>query len=265
MSEQASEKTPESGGQKALEDIQPEHGAMVRPQGTPTVLGPQINPFWSESARDEAILRACRPAHLPQESQEAFPPQVSSVSPPREPAEAFRVMMNNLMRENAGLWTEREAEMASQNMWRQQPCSYGPQQSWLGSVLGEGLGHERRAVREFMEVMKASLTAAPKDPGLLGPLALPADVGSGVFFPRHDVGPSGGYGSLTKGSLLEMFKHGLGWGPLGCTSISRRNGVWQRLGRSVKPQLVLGSGSKSAGGRFCRREGGGCVGKRGCW
>ena len=65
MSENTSEKTPDSARPKALEDIQPEHGALARPVGPPVSLGPQVNPFWSESMRDEAILRACRPAHLP--------------------------------------------------------------------------------------------------------------------------------------------------------------------------------------------------------
>lgn len=204
MSEPPSERTPESGGQKALEDIQPEHGALVLPQGAPVSLGPQINPFWSETARDEAILRACRPAHLPQESQEG-PSQVPSVSPPREPSEALKVMMSGLLQENARLWSEREAFAASQNAWRQQASSYGPPQSWLGNVLGEGMGHERNAMSALMEVMRSSWNAPQKDRGLLGALANPPEYGHGGFFPRHDQGFPGGCGAMAKGSLMELF------------------------------------------------------------
>lgn len=54
MSEEASlEKTPESGEIRALEDIPASAGAMTRPVGQPTVLGPaNWNPFWSEGLKD---------------------------------------------------------------------------------------------------------------------------------------------------------------------------------------------------------------------
>ena len=70
MSDDASlERTPESGGVKAIEDVPPSAGVIARPEGPPTVLGPaNWNPFWSEGMRDEAILRAIRPIDLPSEA-----------------------------------------------------------------------------------------------------------------------------------------------------------------------------------------------------
>ena len=102
-----SEKTPDSS-QKALEDIRPEHGALARPVGPPTTLGPAINPFWSESAREEAILRACRPAHLPSSADDP-PPQVyqqamTSVSPQRDIPDAVKAMVQSLVQENSRLY-----------------------------------------------------------------------------------------------------------------------------------------------------------------
>ena len=78
MSEGAtSERTPESGGLRAIEDAGPADGVMALPAGPPVVLGPENwNPFWSESVRDEAVLRAIRPADLPQESLELQPVEV---------------------------------------------------------------------------------------------------------------------------------------------------------------------------------------------
>ena len=109
MSERSSEKTPESGGVKALEDIRPKHGALTVPSGPPVTLGPEVNHFWSESARDEAILRACRPTHLPKELPDSFAPAPTSVSPPRDAPDAVRAMVQGLVQENARLWSEREA------------------------------------------------------------------------------------------------------------------------------------------------------------
>ena len=61
-----SEKTPESNGLRAIEDVPASEGVLVRPTGPPVVLSPaNWNPFWSEEMRDEAILRAIRPADLP--------------------------------------------------------------------------------------------------------------------------------------------------------------------------------------------------------
>ena len=81
----ASERTPESGGMRAIEDAGPSSGVMARPSGPPTVVGPaNCNPFWSKGMRDEAILRAIRPADLPQESPELMPVEPTGLSPPRE-------------------------------------------------------------------------------------------------------------------------------------------------------------------------------------
>lgn len=214
MSENSSARTPESG-QKALEDIQPEHGALVRPAGPPVSLGPNINPFWSESAREEALLRACRPAHLPREGQETTPPPTSSFSPQRDPPEAFRAMMQSLWQENARLWSEREA-FVNQGMWRQQAGSYGPQQSWLGNVLGEGLGHERSGMGAMMEVMKSTFGsgAVPRERGMLGALSAPVESSGGGIFQRQDPGVLHGLGSLSRGSLMEFFNMVSGGGPM---------------------------------------------------
>ena len=209
-----SERTPESGGKKALEDIQPDHGALVGPTGPPVSLSPQINPFWSESAREEAILRACRPAHLPREGQDTIPCQATTTSPPREPHEAFRAMVGGLLQENARLWTEREA-FANQGAWRQHPSAYSAQQTWLGNVMGDGVNQERNMMQAMMEVMKSSVGSvmSPKDRGLLGALANPVEHGgSGLFprhdsgfFARHDPGVPAGHGPMHRGSLMEFF------------------------------------------------------------
>ena len=134
MSEHTSERTPESNGPRAIEDIQPEHGALVRPSGPPTTLGPQaqVNPFWSETQRDEAILRACRPSHLCREIPEVAPPSVTAVSPPREAPDAVGMMVHGLLQENARLWSERE--VAGPGGWGQHVMPFGSQQSMLGGV-----------------------------------------------------------------------------------------------------------------------------------
>ena len=69
-----SEKTPESVEVKALEDLKAEHRALRscvesgEPSGRPASygLGPDgaMNPFWSETAREEALLRPMRPLEL---------------------------------------------------------------------------------------------------------------------------------------------------------------------------------------------------------
>ena len=105
MSEERSEQTPESDvGRPALEDIGPEQGAVVSADGKHLTQSPMpvLNPFWSESARDEALLRALRPEHLPPESSEELLP-VSVPSPPREEGEAVRRLIQGLVQENARL------------------------------------------------------------------------------------------------------------------------------------------------------------------
>lgn len=71
--------TPQSNeGLKALEDLRPEHGAIVptSPSGPPRVLGPsrsgggvEVNAFWSERVQNDAVLRSMRPAALPDEGE----------------------------------------------------------------------------------------------------------------------------------------------------------------------------------------------------
>ena len=65
MSDEAtSEKTPESGV-RAIEDVRPNDGVMMRPTGPPTVLGPSNwNPFWSEGMSDSTCRLASDPAGI---------------------------------------------------------------------------------------------------------------------------------------------------------------------------------------------------------
>ena len=84
MSEGAtSELTPEFGGLRAIEDAGPSDGILARLTGPPVVLGPENwNPFWLESVRDEAVLRAIRPVDLPpQQSLELLPAEGQGISP----------------------------------------------------------------------------------------------------------------------------------------------------------------------------------------
>ena len=175
MSENASEKTPESGGPRAIEDIRPDHGALMRPQGPPVVLAPsvQVNPFWSESARDEAILRACRPTHLPSEVPEpAQHVAAPVVSPPRESQEAVRRMMQGLLQENAKLWSEREMFASGHGNWGHAHGHFGFQQPHLGSLLGEQQGPMRNPLGPMFEAVKSMWGPMfqQQDRGLLGPL-----------------------------------------------------------------------------------------------
>ena len=88
------ESAREEGGTLALEDAPPEAGVValvsqeLLPVGPPTSYGPQrreesrkkdgkgfgghpvpqVNPFWSQTMKDEAMLRAMRPTSLPQSS-----------------------------------------------------------------------------------------------------------------------------------------------------------------------------------------------------
>lgn len=139
MSEEASlEKTPESGGVRALEDIPASAGALVQPAGPPTVLGPaNWNPFWSEGWKDEAILRAIRPLDLPSDSTELLPGETPNTSPPRERQEAVKAFVQSLISENARLWSEREA-------WSQSSGSWGHQPPWSRMVVS---GTKLRGVR----------------------------------------------------------------------------------------------------------------------
>ena len=95
MSEEVSEKTPDSGGPRAIEAAGPKDGALARPTAPPVVFRPEaVNPFWSERFQDEAALRALRPADLPsQEPSELLPDPV--VSPPRDGSDV-RVLIQGL-------------------------------------------------------------------------------------------------------------------------------------------------------------------------
>ena len=88
------ESAKEEAGNLALEDAPPEAGIVavisqeMVPRGPPTTYGPHrreesrkkdgkgvgghpaplVNPFWSQTMKDEAMLRAMRPSSLPQGS-----------------------------------------------------------------------------------------------------------------------------------------------------------------------------------------------------
>ena len=53
------------------------------PEGAPQALGPQMNPFWSQRACDEAMLKAMRPSTLP-EDQGGDAQVACTASPPRQ-------------------------------------------------------------------------------------------------------------------------------------------------------------------------------------
>lgn len=95
---------------RAIEDAGPADGVLVRPSGPPVVLGPENwNAAWSEAARDEAVLRAIRPADLRQESPELLPVGGPQTSPPRDGPETMRAFIQGLVAENARLWSERDS------------------------------------------------------------------------------------------------------------------------------------------------------------
>ena len=77
------------------------------PEGPPQVLGPgDLNPFWSEKAKEEAVLKAMRPSSLPEPGNDD-PGAGSSWSPQRE-AWAVETMMRGVAEENGRLWQELE-------------------------------------------------------------------------------------------------------------------------------------------------------------
>ena len=97
------ESAKEDQGVLAIEDIAAKEGALVAvtgellPYGPPTTYGPQrreesrkkdgkghgtsrpveVNPFWSQTVKDEAMLRAMRPAGLPETSTSSTRPMAS--------------------------------------------------------------------------------------------------------------------------------------------------------------------------------------------
>ena len=71
------------------------------PEGAPQALGPQMNPFWSQRACDEAMLKAMRPSTLP-ENQGGDTQVAAQASPPREITGAE--LVKGVVEENARLW-----------------------------------------------------------------------------------------------------------------------------------------------------------------
>ena len=66
LKEEGSERTPESLDQKAIEDAKPEVSQELVPQGPPKAYALLVpNPWWSEKAKQETMLRALRPSTLP--------------------------------------------------------------------------------------------------------------------------------------------------------------------------------------------------------
>ena len=156
MSEEASERTPECGGLKAIEDAGPSDGLM-RPSGPPVVLGPAaVNPFWSERFQDEAVLRALRPADLPVEPPELLPD--SALSPPKEGVEAFRTFLRGLMSENARLWTERESWAAGQGNhgWGNPSLAFNHPPPWVYGMMSEGQQREKNMMDSLLEALRSS-------------------------------------------------------------------------------------------------------------
>ena len=243
-----SEKTPDSS-QKALEDIRPEHGALTGPVGPPTALGPAINPFWSESAREEALLRACRPAHLPSSAEDPTPQvhqqAVASVSPQRDIPDAVKAMVQSLVQENSRLWSEREFFAAGQGGWHAAPGAFGGQPPWMGGPMT--VGHPQESMMgAMMEMMKASFSQAtqPRGGGLLGPLT-GGDRGGFLSSGGQDHG-QGIFGGFPKGNLMDLFNLVSGGGRSGGTfSAGGMDG-----GRGMMGQPVTGRSSEGSGRSF---------------
>ena len=211
MSEDPSEKTPNSGGVRAIEDVGPQDGVMMRPSGPPRVLGPElVNPFWSESVREEALLRAIRPTDLPpQESPELMPAGTPNVSPPRE-SDAVRAVIQGLMAENAKLWMEKDAMTPHQmdSHMGYMPSWVPQQQMGMGSGF-QGHQQEKNMLAAMFDAMRMSMgnTEFSKGKGLLGPLSGNGDRGGlpGLVCPPGDYGGFERHWSGPKASLMEVF------------------------------------------------------------
>ena len=209
MSEEALERTPESGGLKAIEDAGPSDGVM-RPSGPPVVLGPAaVNPFWSERFQDEAVLRALRPADLPVESPELLPD--SALSPPKEGVEAFRTFLRGLMSENARLWTERESWAAGQGNhgWGNPSLAFNHPPPWVYGMMSEGQQREKNMMDSLLEALRSSWVSSGhgEQKGLLGPLSSGGDCGGrgAVHGLSGDQGGLHGHLGGPRASLMEVF------------------------------------------------------------
>ena len=190
-----SERTPESPNMPAIEDIPASAGALTCPKGPPTVLSPENwNPFWSEGLRDEAILRAIRPADLFSESTELLPGGTPTTSPPRDVPDAFKAVLQGLMSENARLWTERESwgQHHMNQRWGPFPNTMSQPNAW-GSMWGT-------------MSMPPSTTCSPMEGGLLGALVGGGSRGgqAGSYAYSGEFGTSG-QRSTPKTSLMEVF------------------------------------------------------------
>ena len=113
----------EESGALALEDVPSDLGTMVvasremMPVGQPVSYGPQrreesrkkdgkgfggavaplVNPFWSQTMKDEAMLRAMRPTSLPQSSAPSMGETTNDDSVGMELKEVKAVMAQNSM------------------------------------------------------------------------------------------------------------------------------------------------------------------------
>ena len=111
-------------------------------------------------------------------------------------------MVQGLMQENAGLWSEREAMTAFQGGW-----SHGSQFPWPQGGWGDGQAQGKGPMGVVMEALRSSMgsSSAHKDKGMLGALGLPGErFGSGAPS-YYEQGMFGGPPSVSRGNLMELF------------------------------------------------------------
>ncbi|CAJ1345176.1 unnamed protein product [Effrenium voratum] len=88
--------------------VAPASGGCTPPRGSPVVYGPvgrgscDVNPFWSQSTKEEVILQATRPSSLP----EPIPTEAEvQISPPREGLD-WDLALTSIVEENLRLRKE---------------------------------------------------------------------------------------------------------------------------------------------------------------